>query len=118
LKDFWIYGCRPNQYQVKQSKAFFEIFLNIQKEQGIVNQFEKDISVPLWLFGFLNKTFTQERLVRFVSMAEDFFLYKYPFHFPMEFLSSQNKYDKQIKIHIVYAMSTRYSKRDLILKIF
>jgi hypothetical protein len=59
----------------KTSKAFFEIFLNIQKEQGIVNQFEKDISVPLWLSGFLNKkTFTQEGWYVSFSMAEDFFL--------------------------------------------
>jgi hypothetical protein len=108
-------GVRTNMYQLKKAKEFLEIFYNLQKNQGVINQisetsFRSFVAFPALSLRKIGKA--HKWTVSF-SMAEEFYFYRYPFIFPIEFTKFQGKHDMQIKVELVHAMSRINLKKRL-----
>ena len=116
MQDFLQFiGVKRNTYQVKKIKSFFVNFYELQKSLPVLTQisencFRSFIPFPSFEMKQKGKYHTWE--ISF-AMSETFYLYDYPFIFPVEFAKFDGKYDEAIKTELLHTISAKTLKKCL-----
>ena len=108
LQEFMKFkNVKLNQYQVNKIKPFWNILKDLQENQILIKQIS-DTSfrhfVPFPVIDIRKEGKSNFWTVSF-SMAEEFYFYRYPFLFPIEFAKFDDKYDREIKMELLHVMS-------------
>jgi hypothetical protein len=108
-------GVKTNQYQLKKSKDFLNALYDLHKSKDLISRMSETSfrSAVIFPTMCIEKKGKNNFWMVSISIAEQLYNYRYPFFLPLEFIKSENKYDRLIKIEVLHSMSTVSLKKRL-----
>ena len=93
---------KTNYYQIRKLVDFLK---SLQSLPTVLEDFSKSSFQSILIFPYLKVTREKAWTVE-LAISEKVYLYRYPFYFPKEFLSSNDIYDLRAKIFFLLSFST------------
>lgn len=107
-------GTNNNHYQVQKLGKFL---ISLQTLPPMLSTISNICFQSINIFPYL-KVFKQKSWYVQFAIAEDLYLYQYPFYFPEWFLNYQNKYQLQAQINFLLAFSVGNTEKVFDVKKF
>lgn len=107
-------GTPQNYYQVKKVGNFLK---SLQTLPPLLTDISNICFQSINIFPYI-KVFKKTAWYVTFAIAEELYFYNYPFYFPKEFLSYQNKYQFQIQLIFLLAFSVKEVEKVLNIETF
>lgn len=99
---------KTNYYQIRKLVDFLK---SLQSLPPVLKDFSKSSFQSILIFPYLKVTREKAWTVE-LAISEKVYLYRYPFYFPKEFLSSNDIYELRAKIFFLLSFSTLELKKE------